>query len=296
MKNAFVLVASLLAITASAQITINQSDMPTVGDTLRVSFAASTNNIDHTLSGPNYLWDFSTLVPTAQQVFEYSAPTAIPFIFTATYGVLNPSPDSLPGIGAVPTNFYDYFKNGSSGYRQVGSSFEYPPIGSFAIPIIYSSSDYVYEFPLNYNDIDSSDAAYGFQLPGLGYLGQDRHRETRADGWGTLTTPYGTFQVLRVRSVVDATDTISLDSFGIALSIPRPQLIEYKWLAQGKKIPILEVEAQVFASVETVTNVIYRDSIRSNVFQVGVNEQATGGRVLGIYPNPASEQVTLTAV
>ncbi len=286
--------ASIFTLSAlSAQITITQSDMPNAGDTLRVSYAASTANVNHTLTGPNFLWDFSALTPTAQQVFEFATPTALPFNFTATYGVLNPSPDSLPGIGAIPTNFVDYFKNGSSGYRQVGSSFDYPPIGSFSIPIIYTSADYVYEFPLNFGDIDSSDAAYSFQLPNLIYLGQDRHRETTVDGWGTLITPFGTFQTLRLRSVVDATDTIAFDSLGIGFTTPRPQLIEYKWLAQGSKIPVLEVEAQVLAATETVTNVIYRDSVRANVFQVGIAEQIGNGANAILFPNPCNNDATL---
>ncbi|MGL5892700.1 MAG: T9SS type A sorting domain-containing protein [Bacteroidia bacterium] len=288
MKLVFTL-ASLFSVTVvSAQISITQSDMPSVGDTLRVSYASSTANVNHTLTGTNFLWDFSALTPNAQQVFEFANPTALPFLFTATYGVLNPSPDSLPGIGAVPTNFTDYFKNGSSGYRQVGSSFDYPPIGSFSIPIIYTSSDYVYEFPLNYGDVDSSDAAYSFQLPNLIYLGQDRHRETTVDGWGTLITPFGTFQTLRLRSVVDAVDTVAFDSLGIGFTTPRPQLIEYKWLAQGSKIPVLEVEAQVFASTETVTNVIYRDSVRANVFQVGIAEQPGNSGTAALFPNPCA--------
>jgi hypothetical protein len=293
MKTILTLTSIFTVSALTAQITITQNDMPSQGDTLRVSYAASTANVNHTLTGANFLWDFSALTPTAQQVFEFATPTALPFNFTATYGVLNPSPDSLPGIGAVPTNFVDYFKNGSSGYRQVGSSFDYAPIGSFSIPIIYSSSDYVYEFPLNFGDIDSSDAAYSFQLPNLIYLGQDRHRETTVDGWGTLITPFGTFQTLRLRSVVDATDTIAFDSLGVGFTTPRPQLIEYKWLAQGGKIPVLEVEAQVFAANETVTNVIYRDSARANVFQVGITEQLSNSTNAVLYPNPCADNAAL---
>ncbi len=267
--------------------------MPNQGDTIRVSYASSTANVNHTLSGANFTWNFSALTPNAQQVFEFATPTALPFNFTATYGVLNPSPDSLPFIGAIPTNFVDYYKNGSSGYRQVGSSFDYAPLGNFSIPIIYTSSDYVYRFPMNYNNIDSSDAAYSFQLPGVAYFGQERHRENRVDGWGTLITPFGTFQTLRVRSVVDAVDTVSFDTTGIGFSFPRPQLVEYKWLAQGGKIPILEVEAQVFNNTETVTNVIYRDSLRPNVFQVSVAEAQPQSRITALYPNPAQDQLNL---
>lgn len=267
--------------------------MPSQGDTIRVSYASNTANVNHTATGPNFTWNFSALTPNAQQVLEFAAPTALPFNFTATYGVLNPSPDSIPFIGAIPTNFVDYYKNGSSGYRQVGSSFDYAPLGNFSIPIIYSSSDYVYRFPMNYNNIDSSDASYAFQLPGVAYFGQERHRVNRVDGWGTLITPYGTFQTLRVRSVVDAVDTISFDTTGSGFTFPRPQVVEYKWLSQNGKIALLEVEAQVFNNTETVTNIIYRDSARANVFQVGITENAAAGSVTMLYPNPAEDALNL---
>jgi hypothetical protein len=293
MKPSLTLFALFAVSSVFGQITINQSDMPSQGDTIRVSYASNTANVNHTVTGPNVTWNFSALTPNAQQVLEFATPTALPFNFTATYGVLNPSPDSIPFIGAIPSNFVDYYKNGSSGYRQVGSSFDYAPLGNFSIPIIYSSSDYVYRFPMNYNNIDSSDASYSFQLPGLAYFGQERHRVNRVDGWGTLITPYGTFQTLRVRSVIDAVDTISFDTTGTGFTFPRPQVVEYKWLSQNGKIALLEVEAQVFNNTETVTNVIYRDSIRANVFQVGLAENNVAGNLTTLYPNPAQDELNL---
>lgn len=284
-----------LSLNIQAQISISQSDMPSSGDTLRVSYALGTNNVDHTLTGANYTWDFSSLIPISQQVLQYNNVTTFPFFFIANHSIVNPSPDSLPLIGSVPNNFTDYFKNGSGGYSQVGSSFDYPPLGSFSIPIVYTSEDYIYEFPLQYNDIDSSDAAYAIQLPGIGYFGQERKRKTVVDGWGTLTTPFGTFQTLRVRSELTIKDTIAIDTLSVGFSTPRPLLIEYKWLTTSGKIPILEVEAQVFFNnTETVTNVIYRDSIRSNTFQVGIEETSTPADMgLNLYPNPSLQDVRL---
>jgi hypothetical protein len=288
MKKLSALLAVLSASVAFAQPSISQSDMPSTGDTLRVSYALSTNNVDHTLTGANYVWNFSTLIPISQQVLEYKSVSTFPFIFTASHSVENPSPDSLPFIGSVPTNFTDYYKNGSSGYRQIGSSFDYPPLASTSIPIIYASEDYIYEFPLQYNDIDSSIAAFSVQLPGFGFLGQKRNRRTTADGWGTLTTPFGTFQALRIRSEVQTTDTIFLDSLSFGISTPRPLTVEYKWLATGGKIPILQVDAQVLVNnTETVTRIVYRDSVRANTFQVGIPDiQSVSNGFAVIYPNP----------
>jgi hypothetical protein len=280
-------------IPAFSQITINQNDMPSQGDSMRVSYAAGVGSIDHTLSGPNYWWDFSSLVPYAQEEYRFNAPTAIPFNFLSTLAFVNPTPDSLPVIGNVPSNFTDYFKNGSSGYRQNGLSFEYTPLTSFTIPVVFTQSDYVYRFPLNYGNMDTSDGAYAINFPPLPYIGQTIHRENNADGWGTLITPYGTFMALRVVSTVQRIDTISLDSV-TGFTIPRPLEVEYKWLVNGLKIPVLEIDAQVLFNAEVITNVVYRDIYRNTLPQVGVEEHQQLISGTSVYPNPVNDNCYVT--
>lgn len=278
---------------AISQITIDQNDMPSQGDSLHVSFANGVGAVDHTLAGPNFYWDFSSLVPVAQQLYRFEAPTAIPFNFLSTLAFLNPSPDSLPVIGGIPSNFKDYFKNGSSGYRQNGMTFQYLQFTSFEIPVVFTAGDYVYRFPLNYGNQDTSDAAYAINFPPLPYIGQSIHRENIVDGWGTLVTPYGTFMALRMVSVVQRIDTISLDSV-TGFSIVRPLEIEYKWLANGIKIPVLEVDAQILFNTEVVTNVVYRDIYNNTLPQVGLNENQQLISASTVYPNPANDNCYVT--
>jgi hypothetical protein len=295
MKNSFPLALALLVPAfAAAQVTITSSDLPDAGDSVRVSYAASIGAADQTLTDTNYVWDYSFLVPAAQERIEFVAPTAFPMNLMSDMGVTNYSPDSLPVIGAIPTNFTDYYRNSSSNFRQVGSTFDYPPIGSFSIPIIYSSPDYVYRFPLNYGNIDSCDAMYSLNIPGIGYIGQDRHRVNYVDGWGTLITPIDTYQVVRVRSIVNAVDTISFDTSNqTGYSIPRPQEVQYKWLAPGMKLPVLEIDCQLIGNAEVVTSVTYQDTLRDSLFQVTVNDQHSALPQFSTYPNPAHTDLTI---
>jgi hypothetical protein len=296
MRHLCTVVALVIFLGTHAQITITSSDMPSVGDTLRVSIAQGTANVDHTLSGTNYLWDFSALTPVAQELYKFNAPTAIPFNFLATYGLLNPTPDSIPFLGVIPSNFTDYFKNSSSSYRQVGSSFEYAPLGNFSVPILYSASDHVYDFPLNNNDIDTSNSEFSFGIPGTFYLKEWRTRVNTVDGWGTLITPFGTFQSLRVRSVVEARDSISLDSTGNnSFIFNRPTTVEYKWLVNGGGVPYLQVDATVTGNTEIVNSVTYRDSMRDNVFQVGILDPQRSNASLTVFPNPTSNTLFVSA-
>lgn len=291
----FLPIACLLALSpVSAQITITNADMPDAGDSVRVSYALTLGPVDHTLTDTNYIWDFSFLTPSAQERIEFIAPTAFPFNFLSDMGVVNQSPDSIPGAGELPTNFSDYYKGSSSGFRQVGSSFDYAPIGSFSIPIIYSSPDYIYRFPMGYGNVDSCDASYGFNIPGIGYIGQDRHRVNTIDGWGTLITPLDTYQVVRIRSVVNATDTISLDTAQqTGYAIQRPTGIQYKWLAPGMKLPVLEIDCQVIMNTEIVTGIIYQDTLRDSLWQVNVPNTNTSAPGIVVYPNPADDVVNI---
>lgn len=278
--------------TLSGQIVITSADMPNAGDSVRVSYTATTGSVDYTLTDTNYVWDFSSLTAAGQERIEFNAATAFPFNFFSDFGVTNLTPDSLPGIGALPTDFTDYYKATNSSYHQVGISFTFAPIGSFAIPVIFSAQDYIYRFPLAYGNRDTSDAAYSLTLPGIGFIGQDKHRENYVDGWGTLITPLDTYQVVRVRSVVNAVDTISLDTTNqTGFSIPRPTEVQYKWLAPGMKYPVLEVDCQVILNAEVISQVRYQDSLRDSLFQVAVPNIASSPEVIGVYPNPADDQL-----
>ncbi len=295
MKNSIILALAIITpAIAFSQITITNADMPDPGDSIRVSYAATLGPINPAVTDTNYVWDFSFLTPIAQERIEYIAPTAFPFNFLSDMGLTNYSPDSLPIVGPLPTNFVDYYKSTSSSFRQVGSTFDFPQLTSFSAPIIYSASDYVYRFPVDYGDIDSCDASYSFTIPGIGFIGQDRHRVNVVDGWGTLITPLDTYQVVRIRSVVDAVDTVSFDTSNqTGFTIPRPQEIQYKWMAVGMKIPVLEVDCQVIFNQEIITNIQYQDTLRDSLFQVSVADMNPNTPNVSIYPNPAGEIVNV---
>ena len=295
MKNSILLSLALITpALAFSQITITNADMPDPGDSIRVSYALTLGPVNPAVTDTNYTWDFSYLTPSAQERIEYIAPAAFPFNFLSDVAVTNYSPDSLPMIGQIPTNFVDYYKSTSSSFRQVGSTFDFPQLTTFSVPIIYSAADYVYRFPLNYGNIDSCDAAYSLTIPGIGYIGQDRHRVNVVDGWGTLITPLDTYQVVRIRSVVDATDTVSFDTSNqTGYSIPRPTEVQYKWMAAGMKIPVLEVDCQVLFNSEVVTNIRYQDTLRDSLFQVSVADMNPNTPQVIVYPNPAGETVNV---
>ncbi|MBL0072144.1 MAG: hypothetical protein IPP34_10195 [Bacteroidetes bacterium] len=69
MKNLVSLTALLFTTTIGlAQITIDNNDMPSVGDTFRVSNGLISPTIDPVPTGASFTWDFSMLQPVSQDV------------------------------------------------------------------------------------------------------------------------------------------------------------------------------------------------------------------------------------
>ncbi|MBL0342969.1 MAG: hypothetical protein IPP71_20125 [Bacteroidetes bacterium] len=122
----------------------------------------------------------------------------------------------------------------------------------------YSDPDELYYFPLNYGDQDSGTFSVSTSIPTIGSYIQAGKRKNTVDGWGSITTPFGTFNVLRIKSVITETDTIKVTTpFPFTLPFSNNR-VEYRWIAKGIHIPILEV---VIAN-NAITSMKYRDQYR----------------------------------
>jgi hypothetical protein len=301
LKNYFTVSAFLATSIASAQITITSSDMPAGGESILTSISTGIGSVDPALTGPNYNWDFSTLTPSAQrlEVFTSGGAFTSPYnllygIFAgasaATYGKDNFTIGLLPIPGFTITSAYDFYKKSSSSLKQVGLA--YTINDSIPLPFEYSLADITYKFPMNYSNTDSCNFKFGphHLIPSGSlpfYYGGSGKRVNKVDGWGTLITPFGTFSTLRIKSVITETDTMNVS--GTGLPVPIPERIEYKWLAAGKKVPVLQIDQ----SAGITTSVIYLDSLRQEVPYIGIAE-VSNAKDFSVYPNPSSSDVTVS--
>ncbi len=288
MKKITLIAFGLLTFTTiKAQITITHNDMPNAGDSVLVSITNTIGSIDQTLTGANYTWDYSTLTYNSQQQVKFDSPFSFPSVFALLFSVLNTSYGrenrnltSIPG-GTV-TAAYDFLKESNTALKQVGSGLT---INGAPIPFYYTPNDYIYRFPMNYMNTDSCNYQYSLTIPTIGDYGETGHRVNLVDGWGTLITPLSTYQTLRVKSVITSTDTLYNSTFMFGLTIPRPNRVEYKWLATAKQIPVLEIDANVLGGNETITNVQYQDVAQT----VGIAENTSPDFNFGIFPNPCED-------
>ncbi len=273
--------------------------MPNTGDTLRVSEASPLTSVDLSLTGANYTWDFSGLGWISQDVDTFVAVSSTPSLLSLYFVNLsiNPNRASIAQLGTgnplasqLPvSDVYSFFYETSAKFQQVGFGAN---ISGTAVPLGYSNKDVIYNFPVSFGDQDSSDSDYTLSIPGVAYAAGSQKRVNSVDGWGSITTPYGTFNALRVVSTLTGQDSVYLDSLANGFSTARPLIKEYKWLANGERIPVLQINTVDVFGVETISAIRYRDSIR---VPAGLETSSVFTASPLLSPNPASnEQVFAT--
>ncbi len=275
-----------------AQITITSSDMPSVNDTVRLSETNNIQGLDPVLTGTSFSWDFSTLISTTQRIDTFFSVSSTPFVYQLFFNNLFLYPDHKAsfalagqdvGIPQVSiSEVFNYIKNSSSVYDNVGfgSNINGIPSSTQNIPV-----DREYNFPINYGANSSSSSEFAISVPTFGHYGQTLERNDTIDGWGSLTLPNGTYDVLRVKSILNKVDTTYLDLLGFGTTIPRPEEIEYKWLANGKVVPLLKV----ITNGGVVTQIEYQDDplIVTSVIESNKIDNVT------IFPNPTQNHLVI---
>lgn len=292
------LITSLLLLTASvnAQITVDSSDFATANETIIYSNASPlTAGIDLTQTGPNYTWNFSQLVPTTQGADTFVAVTSTGTIYSLFFINLGFNPyrsniairGSFPPIpGVAISDVYNFYFKSNTGYRQTGIG---GTLNGQEIPVAYSDQDAVYLFPMNYGNQDTSISNFSVSVPNLGSYVGTQTRINNVDGWGSLTTPYGTFNCLRIVSQLTGHDSVHVDSLSFGIGFDRTLTREYKWIAKGEEVPVLQINTQeLIPGNETIASIKYRDSVQV----VSVKENANS-MIVSVYPNPANDFIII---
>ena len=293
MKKIFTcLLISCLALTASAQISISKDDMPAKGDTFRFASVQPLGaNIDVKNTGANKVWNFKTLKLNSETLVEYEASSKTPyaFFFINTYGTL--IADNL-GFGQFSlTDVYNFYKATNSNFTAEGIGFRFNniPLGGF-----YTDKDEIYKFPLDYNDKDNSSFRVRVQIPVVGSYSQSGTRNNEVDGWGKVTTPYKTYDCIRVKSTITQTDSFSIQQpFPLSFGFPSTR-VEYKWLTKDDKVPVMEVIGNEIAGNFTATSIRYRYERKSGGGGPGVGvKEVSSTQKLTVYPNPTTDKLTI---
>ena len=239
----------------SSQITVSVADFANSGDTVRISQAVGTG-LDFASTGANYTWDFSALTATSQYLKEYNPIGFASLLVFGTYGPVaptnyrasyfNPTNDlPLDQLSQfLPVSLSDlnqYTKRMTDSITSLGYSIS---VNGQGVPFKSDTIETRYKLPLHYNDSHYSRGYTYIDLnPVIDFkIKQYRQRTTNVDGWGTIITPKGTFQALRLRHDIAEIDSVYQTFFGAGqwFGTPPTQRTEYEWFANGEKEWVLK--------------------------------------------------------
>lgn len=279
------------------QITVTKTDFSDGANSSWISVATDPM-IDFSSTGANYTWDYSGLQMQSQKFREYFETSSASFLVNFVFGpFVNPAyqatnftsstdipVDQLSSFLPVNiTDIYLFSKNSNSAINSVGYAIS---IDGTEVPFKSDTIETRYALPLNYGDTYTSRGYTNLDMNPIynGIWRQHRYRESEVDGWGSITTPYGTFDALRVKHLIQEDDSLYLEvgGFPLWLPLPIPDSYIYEWWTNGMNEPILRITTSSIVGNETVTGVEYLDEYAG----VGLEEKVLSTK---IYPNPATD-------
>ncbi len=275
----------------AAQPTITSDIMFAIGDSAPVQyFDQGPNVFDAGPAGANVMWDFSNVNTDPSQAFTWSA--------------------------ELPTNtaWADSFPSATHAFRfpqDSGASYLYYQFDGSQVELLgtintldnQSSKDtFIYNFnqnpqlemwfPTTYLETNR-DTAEGTAIVNVAgssvRLDRTIYRSFLADGYGTITTPFGTFNdVLRVRVEEDVEDR----AFGILAT--RQRNIRYFWYTPSEKYLIHQMDSLVVLPLAGPSSVSFSMFYRTGHLPTGLFERNVPQLTMAIAPNPARDQVSLS--
>ena len=255
-----------LAVVLPAQVQIGENEMPHQNDEIHRTRANPDPTIDFATTGADHQWDFMDLSTASEDVTAYQTVSSTNIVYALIYADIffnaNRANHAKEGVD-IPfnqllpiTNPFTFLYHSPTVYRKVGFGVE---LSGIPVPIIFNSPDVIYELPMDYGDVSASSSGYQLDIPTLAYYGYEQERSNEVDGWGTIATPAGSFDVLRVKTTILAHDTINLDTLSLGFTIDRPVIREYKWLAQDLRVPVLQINTTELFGTEIATEIFFYD-------------------------------------
>lgn len=282
-KFALLLSFSISLATAFAQITIDQNDMAGAGDVLWFAELEpdSSHTTDYSPTGANYTWNFSAMAADTHGVVTYKnaieTPYAFFFLGPDKYGAKVFDSIGLGGLSL--SDWYYFYRNNANELAIEGLGITY---NGTPLPAFYEDDDELFQFPLDYGDVDQSTYRFKVDLGGLAYYSVTGNRTNEVEGWGQLTTPFGTYDCLKIKTTVQTLDTVAL------LGFPFPSINErriYQWWAKGEKMAVLEVQGDVDTLGNyTPTRVRWREDAPTSAPVPVLNASS-----LEVFPNPVTD-------
>lgn len=289
MKKIFYILITFLPLTTFAQPTLTQSALPVPGlvyilgvDTIRIAVPAG---------GINQTWNYSTLLNVGSDTTGFISTTGT--LYQASF------PSSNLATYSASSNTWGYFTTNSNGFYADGIAGSGSPTGT---PISLTPHQLYAPVPFTYNDSITTtsriiiDTVITYIVTYNARFVRNIHDVFKADGWGTLILPSGTYNnVLRAKITELTWDSAYYDplSNGNYVTVPSfafvPKVFQntiYRWAQNQQPFYLLGITADSLGDTA-----IYSEHLISYII-LGNNEIAAQENI-NAFPNPASHIVSL---
>lgn len=291
MRNLYlILLGLLLGINSFSQITIQQADLMQPGDTFLIHVDLNPAITVDLTPGANLTWDFTSLQNDESNFACYAPSDDLEFIGEFplsefyTYG-----PGFIyagPGGGAPLDNWgYMMFYTNTNGLFVEGFYSDY---GMGYRSTMNTPAELLMFTPANYLDEEINDSYWEVIVNEniMDYdtlYRRDVDKELVADAWGTLTTDYGTYEVLRIHETGISVDSV----FGyvgsttfFTMEVARDTINNYYFWAKELRNPLMTLHCDFDGNIERIDYMMGAIYAERNLSQA---ENFT------IFPNPANE-------
>ena len=310
MKKTLLFLFTFLSIHLTGQITVTSASFPAIGDTLRTAVDGVPEGIEITGPGGNQTWDFSSLQGvSAERLVRPASEGANVDLF--------PNANIFFPVGANGIGGESYASVNTSRYQLVGYVGPDPANLGIIARVPFSPPIVERRSPMNFFDVNNTDYSILVTFPTDSLPGSITNdlpivpdsvrlrvaasRTDVVDGWGTLTIPGGTYEVLREKRT-EIRETLVEARVGIG---PFATWVDVTEFLGGGFLGTDTLTTYVFVNdqekeniaVVTVTNdddeTPLTVTYKSNDVITNVQYVNTGRADLFAYPNPAINNVRI---
>ncbi|MEM7571300.1 MAG: hypothetical protein AAF433_00315 [Bacteroidota bacterium] len=236
MKNTLFLFLTLLtAASATAQPTLTvETQTPTFTENYTAAYMEVSGSFSPGPGGANQNWVFTNLPAPELTTGMALAPTSF-----GQNSEDYPGADFvwiLAGLGAQ--NYYTIEGDNMRLMGGVGLNFS----GDVVTQVVYSQGETGLQYPITFNTTYNYSSTFTTTVFGTTTFPGLRNGTVTADGYGTITTPYGTYEDV-LRLVISSTDSEGLSE------------TQYSWLQAGTFVPVMVYTTN--SDPEVLDNVYY---------------------------------------
>jgi hypothetical protein len=289
MKRKLLFVLSLVtSATSFAQITINANDVIGFGEFIERTYD-TIPAIAHGPAGVNQTWNYGALL---------NAHTTENFGFGAAswYAGNTEFPDANLGINDAASNSTVFVRKNVDALDIMGVYGDLFGTGSDEA-LVFDPFDRLITFPSTYETEFFNTYTFDLTLDGAAFgvdsivANNTTDKTSTFDAWGSVTTPFGTFDV--IRQYVYEYSSTEIDAYLFGTSVFNDVIVEethtyYFWTNDaGSRYAVLEYTYDPIADM--VTEAIWQSSAPV----LALEEEGLPVSSLNVFPNPTSELLTI---